>query len=176
MVTSCHDIHSRDQGLCCHACEKHHQRPPGPPLHPAVHGVSLGERGTSTPALHFPTLRFLRITNAGTLVLSCRVMATRQKQSTLRPEPAVSQVQHSWRGGGSGGQVAWPASLTQLSRDLHFLAAYTAISQMFLVHSMPTTPNFIWSRWSSKKSSSRSCKRLKEKKKMTVKLIYFFKR
>ena len=58
VVTSCHDIRSRDRGLCCRACGKRHPRHPGPPLHSAVHRVFLGKCWRSTPACIFQVWGF----------------------------------------------------------------------------------------------------------------------
>jgi hypothetical protein len=92
---------------------------------------------------------------------------------------AASQVQHPRRGWGLRKESGLPLIPTKAFAVFAFSPGLY-ISQMFFLHSMYPTPNFIRSRWPSNKSRSRSCKRLKKKKKKTeretVKLIYFFKR
>ena len=122
------------------------------------------------PSMYFPGLGFLKITSPGILIL-----AMKQNQNTRQPEPPVrSQVQHSLRVRGSGGQVVCPVMLIQILQCLHFLTACTA-PKCSLCTACPPPPVLYGADGLQRNQGAEAAKGLKEKKK-TVKLIYFFKR
>ena len=158
VVTSCHDTHSRE-GLMLLRLRETSPKAPGSPFASCCSQAIFRGVWEVNLSMYFPGLRFLKITSPGLLIL-----ATKQNQNPRQPEPAArSQAQHSLR--------VWAFRRTSVqSSDTDTVLGAFAFShslyssQMFPLHGMPPTPSFIWSRWSSKKSRSRSCKRLKEKK------------
>lgn len=115
-------------------------------------------------SVHFQGQRDLRLNNAWTLALGGKGLARRENQDKRQPEPTGTvQVQHPRKGWGSERKVACPPKLTKHSHGSHLLPGCTSL-KCFFPQPAPI-PNFICSRWPSNKSRSRSCKKLKGKKK-----------